>query len=61
MTYEYTCTLCNHHWDVEQLISEDALTECPSCHEQSAKRMISGGQGFILKGGGWYSDGYNKK
>ncbi len=56
MTYDYVCTACAHVWEAEQRITEAPLTECPHCHAQKAKRQVSGGQGFILKGGGWYSD-----
>ncbi len=59
MTYDYVCTACSHIWEAEQRITEDPLKDCPKCHEQTAKRQISGGQGFILKGGGWYSDLYS--
>ena len=59
MTYDYICTACAHIWEAEQRISEDPLKECPECHQVTAKRQISGGQGFILKGGGWYSDLYS--
>ena len=59
MTYDYVCTACAHAWEAEQRITEDALKECPQCHGQTAKRQVSGGQGFILKGGGWYSDLYS--
>ena len=59
MTYDYVCTACSHAWEAEQRISEPALTDCPECHQASAKRQISGGLGFILKGGGWYSDLYS--
>ena len=58
-TYEYACTSCAHAWEIEQSIREDALKECPSCHAQTAKRQISRGTGFILKGGGWYADLYS--
>ncbi|MBL8740073.1 MAG: zinc ribbon domain-containing protein [Myxococcales bacterium] len=58
-TYEYACTSCGNEWEAEQSIKEDPLTECPKCHEPSAKRQISRGTGFILKGGGWYSDLYS--
>jgi putative FmdB family regulatory protein len=58
-TYEYACTSCGNEWEAEQSIKENALTECPKCHEQTAKRQISRGTGFILKGGGWYSDLYS--
>ena len=59
MTYEYACTACGHAWEAEQSISAAPLTECPTCHQATAKRQISGGAGFILKGGGWYADLYS--
>ncbi len=59
MTYEYVCTACQHEWEASQSISEAPLTECPECHAHTAKRQISGGTGFVLKGGGWYSDLYS--
>ena len=58
MTYEYFCSECDHHWDAEQKISEDALTKCPKCEKETAVRLISGGTGFVLKGGGWFKNGY---
>ena len=57
-TYEYACGSCAHEWETEQSIKDAALTECPQCHQASAKRQISRGTGFILKGSGWYSDLY---
>ena len=61
MTYEYICAACGHQWEAEQSIKDEPLKECPKCCEPEAKRQISGGQGFILKGGGWYADGYGSK
>src|SRR4051794_41751482 len=58
MTYEYVCTACSHAWETEQAISAAPLKICPKCGTEHAKRQISGGAGFILKGGGWYADGY---
>src|SRR3954470_12779672 len=58
MTYEYVCTACGHAWEAEQSISAAALKTCPKCGTDHAKRQVSGGAGFILKGGGWYADGY---
>jgi len=58
MTYEYVCTACGHGWEAEQAISAAPLKTCPDCGTDHAKRQISGGAGFILKGGGWYADGY---
>ena len=57
-TYEYVCSACKNEWEVEQSMKDNALTECPRCKEQTARRQISRGTGFILKGGGWYSDLY---
>jgi putative FmdB family regulatory protein len=59
MTYEYVCTACQHEWEASQPISEAPLKECPACHQLAAKRQISRGGGFVLKGGGWYSDLYS--
>ena len=57
-TYEYVCSACKNEWEVEQSMKDNALTECPRCKEQTARRQTSRGTGFILKGGGWYSDLY---
>ncbi|MDB4976532.1 MAG: Endoglucanase precursor [Myxococcaceae bacterium] len=59
-TYEYTCEACGNDWEAEQRISEPKLTDCPKCGAPKAKRLISGGN-FMLKGGGWYADGYGNK
>ena len=61
MTYEYLCTACGHQWEAEQSITAAPLKQCPSCAEQTAKRQVSGGAGFILRGGGWYADGYGSQ
>ena len=58
MTYEYACGACGHEWEAEQGIREEPLKKCPKCGKLQAKRQISRGAGFILKGGGWYADGY---
>jgi len=58
MTYEYLCSECQHAWEEEQSISAAPTEKCPHCGKLSAKRQVSGGVGFILKGGGWYADGY---
>jgi putative FmdB family regulatory protein len=60
-TYDYTCTKCHHSWELEQRIVEDPVRKCPKCRANTAKRQISSGAGFILKGGGWYADGYGSK
>jgi len=58
-TYEYACSSCHHEWEFEQSIKDDPIKECPACHQGTAKRQISRGTGFILKGSGWYADLYS--
>lgn len=58
MTYEYVCEACGHLWEAEQSIKDSALKKCVSCGADKAKRLVSGGTGFLLKGGGWYADLY---
>ena len=55
-TYEYSCPTCGS-FDAEQRITESAFTTCPTCGSAEVKRLISRSS-FALKGGGWYSDGY---
>lgn len=58
-TYPYVCENCSHEWEQDQLMREEPAKECPKCGEEKAKRLI-GKPSFILKGGGWSSDGYGK-
>jgi putative FmdB family regulatory protein len=59
-TYEYGCDACGKKWEAEQRITEAPIKKCPKCGKLKAKRLISGGT-FMLKGGGWYADGYGSK
>jgi putative FmdB family regulatory protein len=56
-TYTYGCEACQRELEVEQRISDPPLKKCPKCGKLKLRRLIAGGN-FILKGGGWYSDGY---
>ena len=56
-TYEYKCEKCGHEFEREQRITEDPIKTCPECKSRKAKRLLSPSN-FILKGGGWYADGY---
>lgn len=55
--YEYECKKCEKVFEVQQRMSEDALSQCPEC-EGEVKKLISSNS-FQLKGGGWYADGYS--
>ncbi len=64
-TYEYECTR-GCQFEVQQSIKDDAFATCQKafCPEGrggvKVKRLISAAR-FILKGGGWYSDGYGSR
>ena len=44
-------------FEIEQRITEDALTACPDTG-QSVTRVITGGTGLIFKGSGFYLTDY---
>jgi len=56
--YEYLCEKCGHEFEREQRITEDPVKTCPECRARKVRRLISR-TGFVLKGGGWYSDLYS--
>ena len=51
--YEYQCKECRHHLDALQKVADEPLRTCPSCGQQSLKRLVSAPR-FRLKGKGWY-------
>lgn len=50
-TYEYECEACGLMFERGQAITDPPLTECPDCSGH-AKRLVSGGAGFILRAAG---------
>lgn len=52
-TYEYRCKNCGHEFDIVQSFTDDSLTECPSCHEATLKKVF-GNVGITFKGSGFY-------
>lgn len=57
--YEYRCQDCGHKFEAMQRFSDAPITECPSCHAQQVKKLISN-TSFQLKGSGWYVTDYGK-
>ena len=58
--YEYKCDLCNGLWEEIQKFSDEPLTVCKSCEKVGGvHKLIPGQMNFILKGEGWYKDGYS--
>lgn len=48
--YEHQCQSpdCNYEWEDSYSIKVDPPKECPKCHKQTAKRVISlGGKGIV--------------
>jgi len=57
VTYTFEC-LQDGCFDADLSMEDDTTsTPCPSCGEE-APQQITGGTGFVLKGGGWFRDGY---
>jgi putative FmdB family regulatory protein len=54
--YEYRCGACGDEFEVIQRLSEGPLERCAKCGG-SLEKLLSR-TAFMLKGGGWYSDGY---
>ena len=54
-TYDYICENedCEVHnliFEVEQSMSDDKLTTCPDCKQETLKRVVSSGGGFRIGG-----------
>jgi putative FmdB family regulatory protein len=57
-TYEYACAE-GHAFERFQKISDKPVSKCPTCGAK-ATRKVSGGQGLIFKGSGFYITDYGK-
>ena len=56
--YEYECPKCGV-FDEMQSIAAEPRKRCPTCRSKVTKLISQ--TAFHLRGGGWYSDGYEKK
>lgn len=57
-TYEYVCAK-GHVFERIQKMNDKPVAKCPECGAKAA-RKISGGQGLIFKGSGFYITDYGK-
>jgi putative FmdB family regulatory protein len=55
--YEYQCPDCSGEFELMQKVGAEA-PPCPKCGGTKTARMLSR-TSFVLKGGGWYKDGYS--
>ncbi|MEO8210461.1 MAG: zinc ribbon domain-containing protein [bacterium] len=60
-TYEYKCNNCGHEFEIYQSMKDEKLTKCPSCGQETLKRLIGSGGGLIFKGSGFYLTDYKNK
>jgi len=55
-TYEFKCP-SGHEFEKVEKMSFKGTTKCPTCGKR-ARRVISGGAGFVFKGSGFYQTDY---
>jgi putative FmdB family regulatory protein len=58
--YEYRCKACAHQFDIHQSFSDDALTECPNCHEPQLRKVFAA-VGIAFKGSGFYKNDHGSR
>ncbi|MBK07302.1 MAG: FmdB family transcriptional regulator [Deltaproteobacteria bacterium] len=56
--YEYQCEQCGAVIERIQSASAAAPDKCPECQGGPLHKLMSQSS-FVLKGGGWYKDGYS--
>ena len=56
--YEYGCEGCGHRLEAQQKLADPPLKTCPACGKDLLQKIISP-TAFVLKGSGWYKDGYS--
>lgn len=61
--YGYNCKACAKDYEVfytsqSSVKKEEKAEVCPHCGSKKKKRTISTATSFVLKGKGWYKDGY---
>ena len=51
--YAYRCENCRVQFERMQRFSDDPVSVCPECEQQTVRRVIQPA-GIIFKGSGWY-------
>jgi hypothetical protein len=59
-TYVYECKTCEKVWELEQRITENAITECNCERKQPVRRLIQP-VGIAFKGEGFHINDYAAK
>lgn len=58
--YEYVCHSCGRQFEIMQKISDEPLSNCPTCHANEVTKLVSA-PSFQLKGTGWYVTDFKDK
>jgi putative FmdB family regulatory protein len=58
-TYNYVCNECYFELEAFQKMSDSKLEFCPNCSKKTLERVIKSEGSFILRGSGWFKDGYS--
>jgi len=55
-TYTYRCRdgSCDHEFEAVQKISDDPITVCPECKQETRRIIVNGN--FVLKGEKWFKN-----
>lgn len=61
--YDYKCLSCKKEYSVfytsqSSVKQEEPKEKCPKCESLKKEKLISKATSFVLKGKGWYKDGY---
>ena len=59
-TYDYRCPKCGESFQIFQSMLSDPFADCSNCGEKKIRRSITGGQGIIFKGSGFYTTDYKR-
>ncbi len=59
-TYEYECPDCGEHFEAFQRMSDDPITECPSCGGHNVRRVLFA-PAIHFKGKGFYNTDYGTR
>ncbi len=60
-TYDYQCNVCDHKFELFQLMSARPIKKCPECGKLKVKRLIGAGSTIIFKGSGFYQTDYRSE
>lgn len=52
-TYQYVCDACGEFLEAFQSFSDEPLTVCPACNQESLRKNY-GSVGVVFKGSGFY-------